>query len=160
MNSRIRRFRCVVASYTKPEDREVIWLDTSNPSAPIMKGFIGGEWQPLEPAPERNEKQRIANENARIAAEKDRATAESLREAREVIRKENEANRITAENERANEFASLKDESENATKKANEAAESVIGVFTLLSESEYAALTEKDPNKLYLVYEDEDEEEI
>lgn len=156
MSSRIRRFRDIVASVTEPGDKNVIWLDTSNILAPIIKGFIGGEWQPLEPAPERNEKQRIANENERIAAEKDRVTAESLREAREAIRKENEENRITAENERTDEFAVLKSESMDATKKANEAAESVIGVFTLLSESEYAALTEKDPNKLYLVYEDEE----
>lgn len=156
MSSRIRRFRDIVASATEPEDKNVIWLDTSNIVAPIIKGFIGGEWQALEPAPERNEKQRIANEEERISAEKARVAAESLRETREAIRKENETNRITAENKRADEFATLKSESADATKKATEAAESVIGVFTLLSESEYAALIEKDPNKLYLVYEDEE----
>ena len=116
------------------------------------------------------EEERIEQENSRISAETDRQTnesnrqtAESNRDLAETKRVEEEANRAFAENSRESAetnrtvtFDELKSALQAAIEDATEAATETRNTFTLLSESEYKALTEKDPTKLYLVYEDEE----
>ena len=69
-----------------------------------------------------NEAQRIANEEARIAAEQQRIANEEARIAAETIRQQNEQQRIDQETARVNEFATLKSQSQAATRDANAAA--------------------------------------
>ena len=69
-----------------------------------------------------NEAQRIANEQQRIAHEAIRIVNEESRIAAETIRQQNEAQRIAQETARVNEFATLKSQSQAATRDANDAA--------------------------------------
>ena len=69
-----------------------------------------------------NEAQRIANEQARIEAEQQRIANEDDRIQAEEIRQRNEHQRIQQENARVNEFATLKSQSQAATRDANDAA--------------------------------------
>ena len=69
-----------------------------------------------------NEAQRIANEEQRIAHEAIRIVNEESRIAAETIRQQNEAQRIAQETARVNEFATLKSQSQAATRDANDAA--------------------------------------
>lgn len=69
-----------------------------------------------------NEAQRIANEEQRIAAEAIRIVNEESRIAAETIRQQNEVRRIAQETARVNEFATLKSQSQAATRDANDAA--------------------------------------
>lgn len=134
----------------------------------LFSGLVRGldeEFMQNEKTRQTNESIRTANESSRLSAEEDRIASETERKTNETIRIANESARVasetdreTAEHDRSLVFTKLKEQSEAATKNANDAAQTVIDVFTLLSESEYAALEKKDNNKLYLVYEDETEQ--
>lgn len=102
-----------------------------------------------------NETERISSETARQESEKVRTSSETTRTENESLRTSAETERVSAEENRVKEFANLSEQTTEAIKKSNEAVQSVIDVFTLMSESEYSALEKKDNNKLYLVYEDE-----
>jgi len=69
-----------------------------------------------------NEAQRIANEQARIAAEQQRIANEDARIQAEETRQYNEQQRIQHEEQRVSEFATLKSQSQAATRDANDAA--------------------------------------
>lgn len=131
----------------------------------LFSGLVRGldeEFLQDEKTRQENEIERIANETERVKAETERKESEEVRTTSEAARVKNESTRVSSETERINaekarvdEFAKLSEQTTEAIKKSNEAAQSVIDVFTLMSESEYAALEKKDNNKLYLVYEDE-----
>ena len=99
-------------------------IEVDGEPAQVMLDFNG------ETAPEiefslpayANEAQRIANEEARIAAEQQRIANEESRIAAETIRQQNEQQRIDHETARVNEFATLKSQSQAATRDANDAA--------------------------------------
>ena len=47
MAIKIKRYRGIVGCIVQPEDKEVLWLDISNSSKPVLKVYIDGEWLKL-----------------------------------------------------------------------------------------------------------------
>ena len=43
----IKKLRCSLLSNEKPQDENVMWIDTSNPESFTLKLFRNGDWKPL-----------------------------------------------------------------------------------------------------------------
>ena len=44
----IKRIWCSLLSNDKPQDKNVIWIDTANPESYTLKLFRNGDWKPIQ----------------------------------------------------------------------------------------------------------------